>query len=236
VLVDSLKFTLPTGGCFFMYTRKAVIFANGELQNIESVRSLIDGEDYLIAADGGLYHILALGLFPNLVIGDLDSIEPDDIVQLEERGITVERYPVHKDETDLELAIEAALREGCRQILVMGALGGRLDMTLANISLLAMPSLSGCDVRLEDGLEEVFFIRPGGEGQTIHGETGDRVSLLAWQGHAHGIHTGGLYYPLVGETLMVERTRGISNQMVDKKAHVRLQDGLLLCIHTRQPL
>lgn len=118
-------------------------------------------------------------------------------------------------------------------MLILGALGGRLDMTLANIFLLDLPELANIDARLEDGCEEVFFIRPGSQGRVIEGIAGDRVSLLPLGGPASGVMTRGLYYPLHGETLYPERTRGISNVMLDSQARVMLEAGQLICIHTR---
>jgi thiamine pyrophosphokinase len=220
-------------------SKRALIFANGEQINLEAVRALVQPEDYRVAADGGLRHLRSLGLEPDLVIGDLDSLEPAEVEQLKRQGVRVDQHPVHKDETDLELALEAARIAGYTRMLVVGALGGRLDMTLANILLLGLPGLAGCDVRLEDGLEEVFLISanndPEQAGGSIHGQPGDRVSLLPIAGPARGIRTSGLYYPLRGETLYPERTRGISNQMVEEHARVTLEKGQVICIHTRQP-
>ncbi len=217
--------------------RRALIFANGEQNHLEAVRSMIQPGDYLVAADGGLHHLRRLGLQPALVIGDLDSLEGHEIEQLKSQGIPVERYPIHKNETDLELAVEAVLKRGYTCLLILGALGGRLDMALANIFLLGLPELAGKDARLEDGLEEVFLIQSGNgsgsKGRIIDGRPGDRVSLLPLGGPASGIHTTGLYYPLRGETLYPERTRGVSNQMVVPQARVTLDGGQLICIHTR---
>jgi thiamine pyrophosphokinase len=219
-------------------TKRAWIFANGEQFNVEAVRALAQPGDFRVAADGGLHHMRRLGFDPDLVIGDLDSLEPAEIDQLKKAGVRLEQHPVHKDETDLELAVEAVLRAGYTSVLILGGLGGRLDMTLANIFLLALPELAGIDIRLEDGVEEVFLIQPGvrseDEGRVIVGRPGDRVSLLPLGGPAIGVRTGGLYYPLRGETLYPERTRGVSNQMVADQARVTLEEGQLICIHSRQ--
>ncbi|RPJ51111.1 MAG: thiamine diphosphokinase [Chloroflexi bacterium] len=216
---------------------RAWIFANGEQIHLEAVRELIQPGDFLVAADGGLHHLRRLGLAPGLVIGDLDSLELAVIEQLKREGARVEQHPTHKDETDLELAVGAVLQAGYATVLIAGALGGRLDMTLANIFLLGLPELNGVDIRLEDGMEEVFLIRPaplgGNEGRLIEGRPGDRVSLLPLGGPARGIFTSGLEYPLHGETLYPERTRGISNVQVSGHARVSLEEGILICIHTR---
>lgn len=214
---------------------RALIFANGEQFNRDAVQALVQPGDFLIACDGGLRHLLALGMAPDLLIGDLDSVLPAQIEQLKTMPTRIEQYPVHKNETDLELAIGAALREGCKTILILGALGGRLDMTLANIYVLALPELAEVDARLEDGMDEVFLIQPGLKEGIIDGASGDRVSLLPLGGPAGGIRTEGLYYPLRGETLYPERTRGVSNQMVTVRASVTLESGVLICIHSHQP-
>jgi thiamine pyrophosphokinase len=214
---------------------RALIFANGVQINLEAAAALIQPNDFLVAADGGLRHLRSLGLEPGLLIGDLDSVSQEDATWVKQLGGRVMQYPVHKDETDLELALLLVVREGYQTVLILGALGGRLDMTLGNISLLMLPELKGRDVRLEDGMEEVFFIYPEQEGSLILGKPGDRVSLLPWGGAAQGICTEGLYYPLCGETLYPDRTRGISNQMILDHAQVSLESGMLICLHTRQP-
>lgn len=212
---------------------RALIFANGEQFDAQAVARFILPSDFLIAADGGLRHIRALGLAPALLIGDLDSVDPAELDALKAQGTRIVSYPVHKDETDLELAVEEALREGYADLRIIGALGGRLDMTLGNIFLLLLPELEKVDARLEDGVEEVFLIRPGAEPRSIEGTAGDRVSLLPIGGPASGVQTSGLHYPLRGETLYPERTRGISNRMLKPVANVRLENGTLICIHTR---
>jgi thiamine pyrophosphokinase len=229
------------GGFFMQLDRlqkqRAWIFANGVQINEEAVRALVRPGDYLVAADGGLHHLRRLGLTPDLVIGDLDSLELGEIEQLKKDGVRIEQHPVEKDETDLELAVETVLHTGYSIVLIVGALGGRLDMTLANIFLLTLPELSGIDIRLEDGNEEVFIIHPlEGANDTscvIEGKPGERVSLLPLGGPARGIRTSGLYFPLRGETLYPERTRGVSNQMLTDQASVTLEEGQLICIHTR---
>jgi thiamine pyrophosphokinase len=210
---------------------RAVILANGDLPNPEAARALIKLGDRLIAADGGMQHLGRLGLQPDILVGDMDSLEPGLLARLERAGVRTVRYPTHKDETDLELALQLAVAEGCRELLVVGALGGRLDHTLGNLSLLRDPGLSGCTVRLDDGLQEVFWITDQAE---LHGAPGDVVSLLPLQGEVSGVTTEGLEYPLHAETLYPYKTRGISNVMTGAHARVTITSGSLLCVHTRQ--
>jgi thiamine pyrophosphokinase len=210
---------------------RAVLFVNGELREPGAVQAFLQPSDYLVSVDGGLRHLKSLGLRPHLVIGDLDSISAAEVLELERDGIRIQRYPVDKDETDLELALLWVLKAGYQSIRLVGALGGRLDQTLGNLFLLTLPELSGCDVRLEDGLEEVFIIRSRAE---ILGQAGDIVSLLPLAGSVTGVVTAGLRYPLHGETLWFDRTRGVSNVMLENQAVVEVASGILLAIHTRQ--
>ncbi len=210
--------------------RRAVIFANGEMGNEPAIRDFVRLDDLLIAADGGLHHLLRLGLQPHRLIGDLDSVSPEEVQAVEQAGGKNLRFPVDKNETDLELALLEAVRQGFGIIRVVAALGGRLDQTLGNLFLLQLPELVECDVRLEDGNEEVFLIRRQVE---LFGQPGDRLSLLPLGGPARGIWTENLRYPLHGETLWPERSRGISNVFLDERVQVRLAQGTLICIHTR---
>ena len=121
---------------------RVIIFANGELPNIEKARALLRADDYIICADGGTRHALALGLKPNLIVGDLDSVTD---VELKIASAKIVQYPRNKNETDLELALNHALERKPASILFIAALGNRLDQTLGNLSLLSDPRLSALD-------------------------------------------------------------------------------------------
>ena len=207
-----------------------VIFANGNVDQPDMLESFLNKGEYLISADGGLRHIRELGLKPDLVIGDLDSISKDDSKWISENQIEIRKFPETKDQTDLELALLAAVDRGGDPITVVGALGGRIDQTLTNIFLLLMPELQNVDVRLDDGKEELFLIQAHGY---VTGKKGDTVSLLPLLSPVMGIRTKGLKYPLKDEILFPERSRGVSNEMDSDKAEIRMKSGVLLCIHTR---
>ncbi|HLF74562.1 MAG TPA: thiamine diphosphokinase [Anaerolineales bacterium] len=209
--------------------QRIIIFANGEIPDLNKARRLLRSGDYIICADGGTRHALTLGVRPDLIIGDMDSAEKGQLEQLQKDGASMELYPRDKNETDLELAIDRAIELGPKEIVIIAAVGGRLDQTLANITLLSdtHPSL---DIRLDDGVEEIFFCRDQVE---IHGSSGDIVSLIPWGGPVHGIQTQGLRWPLNDDTLYPEKTRGISNEMTGAAANVRIGLGLLLVVHRR---
>ncbi len=209
---------------------RSIIFANGEFSPTENNIQLT-GDDLVIAADGGSGHCQTLGIIPDVLIGDLDSTSKDLIQEWQNAGVLVIHHPAQKDETDLELALLHAQAGGATEIIVYGAVGGRLDMTFGNLLLLAHPELTS-QITLICGGEEVRVLRPG-ETLTLNGTPGDIVSLLSLQPGESQIRTEGLEYPLDNEDLDFGLTRGISNQMASEQAVIRLEKGLLAVIHTR---
>jgi thiamine pyrophosphokinase len=232
--IDSSYNTPPLSEDFSLRSnvQRIIIFANGELPDLDKARSLLQNHDYIICADGGTRHAMALGARPHLIVGDLDSTEQATLQQYRNEGVSVESYPHDKNETDLELAFQRAVELSPKQILVMAALGGRLDQTLANIALLSDAKLSTFDVRLDDGLEEIFLCR---DQVQVHGRSGDIVSLIPWRGAASEVQTKNLKWVLAQETLFPDKTRGISNEMIGDPATISISSGLLLVVHRRQP-
>lgn len=221
-----------------MMPKRAIIFINGDLPNLDATRKIIRPDDFIIAADGGTRHALALGLIPSVVIGDLDSLDSVNRRVLEENRAEIIEYPQDKDETDLELAFNYAVDAGYEQIRLIAALGGRLDQTLGNLSLLTDESLSALDVRADDGVEEMFFARNQAQtctepSRSIHGRIGEIISLIPWGSDVKVACTKGLRWSLQHETLYAHKTRGISNEMIAEDAQIQIESGLLLVIHTK---
>ena len=207
---------------------RIIIFANGNLLNLEKARALIRPEDFILCADGGTRHALALGLTPNVIIGDLDSVTDRERQKMKEANVEIVEFPRDKNETDLELAINHALSINPEDILILAALGGRMDQTLANIALLSSLQLATSNIRLADGVEEIFFCRDQAQ---VEGRSGDIVSLIPWQGKVTGVFTENLRWHLHHETLYPDKTRGISNEMTAEIATVSITSGLLLITH-----
>ncbi len=210
---------------------RIVIFANGVIPDADRARAVLRGADAVLCADGGSRHALALGLRPDMVIGDMDSMDDASRATLQATGVALQAYPRDKNETDLELALQEAVRRKPSSIIVVGALGKRLDQTLANLAMLRDPALDGVDVRLDDGLEEAWLCRAEAK---LEGKASDIVSLLPWGGDVKVVRTDGLKWPLRGETLRADKTRGISNEMLAQVARVSVSSGWLLIIHRRQ--
>jgi thiamine pyrophosphokinase len=181
----------------------------------------------VIAADSGADHAVALGLHVDLLVGDLDSVSDAARLALEAAGVAIERHRPDKDQTDLDLALAAAVDRGAAEIVVLGGHGGRVDHYFANGLLLASPAFADVDLRARFGPARLWVVR---RPTTLTGRPGELVTLLAVHGPATGIHTTGLAYPLVGEDLLPGSSRGVSNVFTAPEATIRLEGGVLLAI------
>jgi thiamine pyrophosphokinase len=208
---------------------RAIIFANGRFTDVQGARDLLRADDLVIAVDGGTRYAWEVGVDPQLVIGDLDSLAPAERGRLRSSDAQISRFPPRKDETDLELALLRAASEGAESIILLAALGGRLDQTIANLLLLALPELDGIDVRVVEGPQVAFLIRSEA---LVEGRPGDTVSLIPLAGDAVGVTTEGLEWCLDGDTLHFGPARGVSNVLTAERASVRVRQGLLLCVVT----
>ncbi|MCZ7541465.1 MAG: thiamine diphosphokinase [Anaerolineae bacterium] len=211
---------------------RALVFANGDLHDGPAVRrALREGAGALVvAADGGARLALACALTPHLVVGDMDSLSEGELADLRARGAAIRRVAAEKDETDLELALLAAVEHGAAWVRVLGAAGGRLDQMLANVLLLTLDALAGRDARLVAGRQTLWLIGPGDH--ALDGAPGDTISLIPLGGDARGVRTEGLRYPLRGETLRFGPARGVSNVIAAAGARVMLDEGTLVVVHT----
>ena len=194
------------------------------------------GLDLVIAADGGARHAGALGTRIDLWVGDGDSLGEDGIASLEASGVPIERARPDKDETDVELAVDAAIARGATGLIIVGALGGeRIDHALANVALLARADLIGRPTVLLDGRSRISLVRAPDAGgapvrTTLAGEPGSLVSLLPSGGDADGVTTDGLVYPLADEALTFGSARGVSNLIERDGASVTVTRGILLVV------
>lgn len=200
------------------------IFANGELS---TTNIALPPDATIIAADGGAKHCLALGIIPHVVIGDFDSLSEKNIAALDAAGTEFIRHPTSKDETDLELALDYSLGLGASEVTLYSLLGGRWDMTFANILLLASARYTGIRFRILDGNSEALILR-GGETLNIEGQPGNIVSVIPLDGPASGICYTGLRWPLNNATLPFGSPKGVSNVFLATKASISLDEGLLL--------
>ncbi len=205
-----------------------LVFANGDPGDLPHPDQLPPA-DGVLAADGGATNAWRLGLFPTIIIGDLDSLDSAEKQRLETAGARLITYPADKDATDLELALHYAVEQGATQITLVGLLGGRPDQALANIFLLTQPALAGVTLMVLGKGWRAHVVR---EMARLRGQVGDTVSLIPLTPRAEGVQTAGLAWALHQATLLFGSSLGISNKMTAAEAQVSLREGILFVVHT----
>ena len=179
--------------------------------------------DMVIAADEGFDNARDLGIHVDLLVGDLDSASPGAAHQAQ----AVERHPVDKDETDLELALAAALNAGMESVTVIGTIGGRVDHALGNLLVVAADRWADLRIHLRIDGTRAWVVRDRVE---VHGTVDDLVSLLAVGGQATGVTTTGLAWPLSNGVLEPGAGLGMSNRLAGPTATVEVGTGTVLVI------
>ena len=180
----------------------------------------------LLAADGGLLHTEHYRLTPHFIIGDFDSLGTLP------KGANVIRHPVMKDETDMALAVEKGLEAGCDEFFLFGSLGGRLDHTLANMSLLLSLAQKGVCAYLV-GEKCVITAMCGKKTLVFDGQPSGTISLFAAGGKARGVTLKGLLYNLEKGTITPDFALGVSNAFTERAATVSLDEGALYLMWER---
>jgi thiamine pyrophosphokinase len=204
----------------------AIVAAGGDLLD-ETWHSALATDALIVAADSGLAQVYALGRVPNVVVGDFDSVDPKHLARAELDGARIERHPIDKDATDLELALEITRQLGASEVTVIGAGGGRLDHHLAALALLAAPELAAMRITALVGSARLTVVH---DHVSISGRVGSTVTLLAVGGSATGVSTTGLRWALADATLSPTSTRGVSNEVTDSPATISVRGGTLFVI------
>ena len=209
---------------------QAVVVLGGELAAGPRIKAALDAADIIIAADGGAERLEGIGVMPDVVIGDLDSISDTRLIELRRTVPEILRYPARKDATDAELALDEAIARGATEITVLGALGGpRSDHELANVLLLAAPTFRDRGVRLLTELLEAWAV--WNSERTFASQPGDTVSLLPVGDAVAGVTTHGLEWKLDQAALTVGSTYTISNAATSSQASVSITTGTLILFH-----
>lgn len=211
-----------------MATREVLILAAGPWSENPIPEDLVAQAHLILAADGGWAQAVARGIRVDRVVGDLDSLRDDEIALLRQSGTPTDVHPREKDRTDLEIAVDEALRLSPDRVVIYGAVGGRIDQTLANIFLLEKLAGAGVEGELRTPEERLFVAQ--GERTLTPAAVGDGVSLLSLTDRVEGVTTWGLRYALSGAALERASTRGVSNEVESLPAGVRVGTGTLLVV------
>lgn len=192
----------------------------------ESAWPVVLGADLVVAADAGARHALKAGRRPDLLVGDLDSLTAAEVEELTAAGVPVKRVSPDKDETDGDLAVREALAHRPRELVLVGALGGRPDHVLANLGLLMGACREGVRASAVDGGAEAHALMPGKCHElVIEGRVGWTFSVVPLPVSGAIVSITGVRWPLVSERIDTLSSRGISNRVVEEEARVMVHEG-----------
>ena len=212
---------------------KVLIITGGLIEEL-FLSELVEKEEYsmIIAADNGLTAADRCNLKLDFIVGDFDSVSEEVLIKYREKSTPIETYPIEKDKTDTQIAIELAMEHKPSRLDIVGATGTRLDHVMANIHLLMLPMKQGIPAALLDVRNKIYLKK---ENFNISKKLqyGDYVSLLPFTEKVTGLTLKGFKYPLDQITLAAGDSLGISNEIEDEEANIELSEGTLLVIEAK---
>ncbi len=208
---------------------KCVIIAGGELVPTPRINRILKSGGLIVCADGGARHLRSLNIRPNVLMGDFDSIHQDDLAFLIEKKVEIIEFPARKDLTDTELCVEWAIDQNVNEVVLLGAIGSRMDHTLANIFLLKKLADKGIFGRVINANNELLVIHDRIRDQiTLNGKKGEILSILPLSRTVTGITLEGFEYPLSEARIEMGSSLGISNCFAREQVRIRIKKGILL--------
>ena len=207
-----------------------IIVASGNLFFSQKIKRLIKKANLIIAADGGATHLRRMNLIPHFIIGDMDSIGPDDRQFFKDNQTPIITHPSRKDSTDTDLCIDFAREKGVSSITLIGVTGNRLDHTLSNIFLLRKLEDAGIKARILDANNEIYLVK---DHLTLTGNIGELLSVIPISDRVTGLTLKGLEYPLENATISMGSSLGISNYFHRTDVSISIKTGILLVTKSR---
>lgn len=199
-----------------------LIIAAGNHTNPQKLLEYANASDYIICADGGYEHAKSVGIVPDILVGDFDSLSEEPAEFL--RKV---KLPVEKDETDTLYALRFAFSKGAKQIVLYGAIGSRFDHSYANACLLRHAMVRDISMVVTDGSTEIYLTDSK---LTLLGKKGYTVSVYAFSDVCEGVTLQGFYYPLENAFLDKYDIIGTSNIITEDSARISVSEGNLLIV------
>ncbi|RCW51421.1 MULTISPECIES: thiamine diphosphokinase [unclassified Halanaerobium] len=214
-----------------MYKQKAFVFLNGIFNfSQKKILTIVESceNKLIIAVDGGADILYEAGIVPDVIIGDLDSISEQVFNNFRDNDrVKVVKFPVEKDKTDSELAVDYCRENGIKEILIFAALGGRIDQELGNINLLEYIADFNIEGRIIEENLEIGIIT---DKKIFKDNSGDELSLIPQTDSVDAVYISGCKYNVENQCFIRSRTRGISNEIIEKEAKVEVGIGILIYI------
>lgn len=215
---------------------KLILVAGGNVETgwlaEQLKRQYARGAVKLLGVDAGVLQIEQTGYIPDQVIGDFDSVSESDRLRILDRYKEKRVLNPVKDDTDMEAALHLAVAMRPEEILILGGIGSRMDHTMTNIRLLAIPDQAGIPAVILDPHNRIRRIESG---TMIRKEEqyGKYISLMAVSEEVRGLTLKGFKYSLTDGTLPAETSLGISNEIIDDQGMISFTGGRVLLLETK---
>jgi len=207
---------------------RGVLFLNGVIEDDEFVKNQMLKDDYIVAVDGGLNHIERLGLTPNLILGDFDSVNYQKALQTRAE---IQKYSPDKNATDGEIAINYVIDQGYKEVMIIGALGNRIDHMLSNIYMLEKLSDAGIKASIKDINSEVYLLKE--PMQLLKGNY-RYFSVIPMTSKITGLSIKNARYELEAVVMKRVESVGISNEFTHEIVELRIKTGKALIIKSME--
>lgn len=210
---------------------KTLIVSGGEL-NKDFLQAFISNNemDYIIAVDKGLEILDSINIFPNCILGDFDSIKNGILEKYNRQDIKIIKLNPEKDFSDTHMALKEAIEMKSTEIYILGALGKRMDHTIANIHILREALENNIECKIIDTNNIIKLITKGTE--IVHKSKYKYISLFPLTTSVKGITLHGFKYPLTNDTLAIGHSIGVSNELLDNIGTISISDGILIMIQS----
>ncbi len=209
---------------------QTVLFVNGVYTEFERYRPYLETAEYVACADGGANTAFRWGVTVQALLGDFDSVAPEVLAHFTASGAEIHRYPPAKDETDLQIALRFLQAKGADEVVLLGSMGGRLDMALSNLLSGLTFTRSGMKLLYVDTDCRIWLINSA---LTVQGEPGDTVSLFCLTPECRGVTLEGFAYPLQRAVLYLDQPYAVSNVLLGASGRVTVEEGILAVMHLR---
>ena len=213
----------------------SILIITGGFVDLEFARQLVNSKlfDKVIAVDSGLIAVDKLGICPDYIVGDFDSVTKELLKSYREReNVTIKEYDPVKDATDTHIALDLARELNPKEITILGGTGNRIDHMLANISLLYMFIHTNIKVSLLDANNKIYLMDKDTviNKKELHGPF---ISLQPFTELVEKVTLIGFKYPLLDRDMVLGDSLGISNEVIENEAKITLQSGILLVIEAK---
>jgi thiamine pyrophosphokinase len=209
---------------------KTVIVSGGKAPSQDLLESELEDATALICVDSGGNCLKELGIEPDYLVGDFDSIKPEAFEYIKGTKCKIIEYPKDKDFTDTELALELAMRLDSNSIVFLGTTGTRLDHVMGNLGLLRVCVQNGIDAFIKDENNSIMMTN---KPITLKAEPGTTFSIQAFSETVEDLTIRDARYPLTGYKLKIGDPLTISNRFLDKDVDIDFSSGLLMVMYSR---